>query len=226
MDKLGGSGRADTIVASLPTGKFGGSQVYPRAVKPSVEFLIIVATAPITLALVFILALLIATDGSNPFYTQVRVGRNGKLFRIWKLRTMVPNADRMLAAYLASDDTAREEWEKTQKLKKDPRVTRLGRFLRKSSLDELPQLFNVLNGTMSLVGPRPMLVNQQESYPGSSYYKMKPGITGVWQVYARNESGFSQRAKYDDLYHRVMSWRTDATLLFKTVGVVFRSTGH
>ena len=139
---------------------------------------------------------------------------------------MVHNADKMLEQYLARNPSARAEWDSTQKLKKDPRITFFGQFLRKSSMDELPQLLNVFQGTMSLVGPRPMMVSQQPLYPGQSYYQMRPGITGFWQVSDRNNCEFSDRSHYDDRYYREMSFKTDIGLLVQTVGVVVKATGH
>ncbi len=143
-----------------------------------------------------------------------------------KLRTMVPNADEIFEDYLANNPEAREEWDSTQKLKNDPRITKFGRILRKSSLDELPQLWNVLTGEMSLVGPRPMLPVQRELYPGLAYYALRPGITGPWQVSDRNTVEFSKRAEFDREYYVQMSFATDIGLLFKTVGVVFKGTGY
>ena len=116
---------------------------------------------------------------------------------------MVHNADELLEAYLAENPAAKLEWDATQKLKRDPRITLVGRILRKTSLDELPQLWNVLNGTMSLVGPRPMMLCQRASYSGQSYYNLKPGITGLWQISDRNESEFIARVRYDDVYDRI-----------------------
>lgn len=139
---------------------------------------------------------------------------------------MIVNADAQLETYLASDPTARAEWDSTQKLKVDPRITRFGRILRKSSLDELPQLWNVLKGDMSLVGPRPMMPCQRDLYPGSAYYRLRPGITGPWQVSRRNESTFADRARFDTDYDRTLSLGTDIGLLISTVRVVVRATGY
>ena len=175
--------------------------------------------------LILLMAALIALDGHTPFYSQLRVGKEGRVFRIWKLRSMVHDADALLEAYLAENAAARLEWETTQKLKKDPRITFVGRVLRKTSADELPQLWNVLTGTMSLVGPRPMMVSQQASYPGKAYYRLRPGITGPWQVSDRNNCHFVDRAGYDDLYEQTLSLRTDLALLLRTVTVVLRGTG-
>lgn len=118
------------------------------------------------------------------------------------------------------------EWESTQKLKHDPRITRFGRFLRKSSLDELPQLWNVLKGDMSLVGPRPMLPEQRGLYPGLAYYELRPGLTGTWQVSERNESTFSKRAEFDRGYFESLSFLGDLNVLARTVSVVLRGTGY
>jgi lipopolysaccharide/colanic/teichoic acid biosynthesis glycosyltransferase len=139
---------------------------------------------------------------------------------------MVVDADSRLLDLLERDPEAREEWAETQKLKHDPRITPLGRFIRKTSLDELPQLWNVLIGDMSLVGPRPFMPDQQVLYPGVAYYSMRPGLTGYWQVRERNGTSFAGRAMHDDDYCREMSLLTDLRLLVATVSVVVGQTGH
>ncbi|RBO52887.1 sugar transferase [Rhodovulum sp. BSW8] len=204
----------------------GGWGVYRNIFKRIVDLALVLLSAPFSVPLIAFLALLVALDGHKPFYTQLRVGRNGRYFRIWKLRTMVPDADRILEAYLVRNPAARREWDATQKLKHDPRITRVGKVLRKLSLDELPQLFNVFNGTMSLVGPRPMMVAQQLFYPGQAYYRLRPGITGLWQVSDRNDCDFVGRVGYDDLYDQELSLRTDLGVLVRTVSVVVRATGY
>jgi lipopolysaccharide/colanic/teichoic acid biosynthesis glycosyltransferase len=138
---------------------------------------------------------------------------------------MILDADQKLETYLASDPAARAEWDEKQKLVHDPRITRVGRLIRKSSLDELPQLLNVLMGDMSLVGPRPMMPDQRALYPGRAYYDLRPGITGPWQVSERNETSFADRARFDDKYHHDLSLATDLRLLGCTVKVVLRATG-
>ena len=213
-------------IAAAATNSVGRKSLYGRVGKRSVDILLIALTAPLTVPLIALMAVLVFLDGGNPFYTQKRVGRKGRSFRIWKLRTMVPNAKDELERLIVSDDAIRQEWESTQKLKRDPRVTRIGRILRKTSLDELPQLINVLVGDMSLVGPRPMMEEQKSMYPGSSYYVLRPGITGMWQVSARNHCGFSDRAAFDNDYAANMSLGTDLGLLFKTVAIVARGTGY
>lgn len=200
--------------------------IYRHGAKRALDTFLIVASAPVVLPFILLMALIIACDGANPFFAQKRVGQNGKIFRIWKLRTMVADAESQLAAHLARNPEARAEWDRTQKLKRDPRITRIGRLLRKSSMDELPQLFNVLNGTMSLVGPRPMMVDQAPLYHGKAYFRLRPGITGLWQISARNESGFTARVRYDEAYDRCLSCWNDLGILLKTVRVVLRATGY
>jgi lipopolysaccharide/colanic/teichoic acid biosynthesis glycosyltransferase len=139
---------------------------------------------------------------------------------------MVMDAEARMAAHLARDPAARAEWEETQKLKADPRVTPIGRLIRKTSLDELPQLWNVLMGDMSLVGPRPMMPEQARLYPGRAYYSLRPGITGFWQISSRNETSFAGRAAYDTRYARRISFATDLGVLLATVRVVLRGTGY
>lgn len=194
--------------------------------KRAFDVIIVLMAAPAILLVIGILAVLVALDGGRPFYTQKRVGLGGRVYTMWKLRSMVADADNRLEAYLAKNPDARLEWDRTQKLKSDPRITAFGRFLRKSSLDELPQLWNVLKGDMSLVGPRPMMVCQRDLYPGRDYYDLRPGITGPWQVSARNESTFVDRARFDAQYNRDMSFKTDARLILATVRVVVKATGH
>ncbi len=205
---------------SKPTG------FYRRFGKRLFDTFLTLLAAPIIVPVVVLAAILIALDGHNPFYSQLRVGAGGKTFRMWKLRSMVHNADALLETYLMSNPEARIEWESTQKLKNDPRITTLGRILRKTSLDELPQLFNVLNGTMSLVGPRPMMLCQRASYSGVSYYNLKPGITGFWQISDRNECNFIDRVLFDNEYDKAATLRKDIWVLAKTVGVVLRGTGY
>jgi lipopolysaccharide/colanic/teichoic acid biosynthesis glycosyltransferase len=193
--------------------------------KRVIDILVVLVSAPITLPLVALLAILIRLDGAKPFFCQERVGRNGRIFTFWKLRTMVSGADQLLEGILAASPAARDEWNTTQKLKSDPRITRLGRILRRTSADELPQLWNVLIGDMSLVGPRPMLPQQQSMYPGSAYFALRPGITGIWQISARNEGSFASRAYFDTRYANIMSLTVDISILIKTIGVVIRGTG-
>jgi lipopolysaccharide/colanic/teichoic acid biosynthesis glycosyltransferase len=210
--------------AALPR-RHDGPGFYRTFGKRVVDIVAVVLAAPFVLPLIGVLACLVALDGGRPFYTQMRVGMGGRHFRMWKLRSMVIDADARLAAHLAADPEARREWDETQKLRHDPRVTRFGTFLRKSSLDELPQLWNVLTGDMSLVGPRPMMTTQEALYPSSVYYAVRPGVTGYWQTAGRGRTSFAARAHYDAAYVRELSLTTDMTVLIRTVGVVLRGTG-
>lgn len=200
--------------------------LYRRRLKRLFDLLAVLMAAPVILPVVTLLVLLAALDGGNPFYSQLRIGRGGKSFRMWKLRSMVVGAEARLEAHLAADPAARAEWDRDQKLKQDPRITVAGRILRKSSLDELPQLWNVVTGDMSLVGPRPMMPDQRVLYPGSAYYRLRPGITGPWQVSRRNESSFADRALFDHDYERDLSLGTDLRMLGATVRVVLHATGY
>lgn len=200
--------------------------LYRKRVKRVVDVALVLISAPVSILVITLLALAVMLGGHAPFYSQRRIGLNGREFRIWKLRTMVHRADAKLEAYLASNPEARREWDATQKLKDDPRITRVGRLLRKTSLDELPQLWNVLNGTMSLVGPRPMMVEQRPAYPGTAYFRLRPGMTGFWQISDRNDTTFAARAAFDDRYFRDVSLRTDLGILLRTVAVVCRGTGY
>jgi Undecaprenyl-phosphate galactose phosphotransferase WbaP len=173
-------------------------------------------------------ALLIRWSSNGPvFYCQTRRGRNGEVFRAWKFRTMVPDADRVLASHLASHPELRQEWDKDHKLKCDPRVTAVGRLLRKTSLDELPQLWNVLRGEMSLVGPRPIVDEEIPKYGAkyALYKKVRPGISGLWQVSGRNNTTYEERVGFDEYYVRNWSPWLDLYILGRTVKVVLTGDG-
>ncbi|HWK68782.1 MAG TPA: sugar transferase [Rhizobiaceae bacterium] len=195
------------------------------AVKRAIDILVTLAAAPFVIAIVGVLALLVRMDGGSAFYRQPRLGKDGKVFSIWKLRTMVPDADQRLQEYLMENAAARVEWDRAQKLKNDPRITALGHYLRKYSADELPQLLNVFLGQMSLVGPRPMCPEQRPQYPGNAYFDMRPGLTGLWQVSERNGCSFAERAMYDTRYAGSMSFATDMRILLLTPLTVLRGTG-
>lgn len=199
---------------------------YRDHLKRVLDVALVLLVLPVVLPLIALSALLVARDGHNPFYTQLRVGKNGRHFRLFKLRTMVTDADAILDSYLAENSAARAEWDADQKLKDDPRIIPMGHFLRKSSLDELPQLLNVLLGDMSLVGPRPMMVSQQAIYDGEGYYELLPGLTGLWQISDRNNCGFRDRVKFDDVYNEIVSFSIDMGVIFRTFRVVLRGTGY
>jgi exopolysaccharide production protein ExoY len=215
-------GTAKQVARTAP--RRGG--IYRKGFKRILDLVLVVLALPIVLPVVAMLALMIARDGHSPFYLQERVGRGGKVFKLWKLRTMVPDAKAHLEQYLAENAEARQEWDAYQKLTCDPRITVVGHLLRKSSLDELPQLWNVLKGDMSLVGPRPMMTEQRSLYSGSAYFSLRPGLTGLWQVSDRNESTFAQRAEFDAAYEQKVTFLTDVRVIFATVGVVLRGTGQ
>lgn len=201
------------------------SGAYRNGAKRLLDIVLILLAAPFVLPVVLLLAFAVSRDGGSAFYSQERIGRGGKVFRMWKLRSMIPDADKALEQHLASDPAARAEWDSTQKLRRDPRITPLGAIIRKSSMDELPQLWNVVTGDMSLIGPRPMMVSQKSLYPGTAYYLMRPGLTGLWQTVGRHRTTFAARADYDNTYARDLSLRGDIAILFRTVSVVFRGTG-
>jgi undecaprenyl-phosphate galactose phosphotransferase len=168
------------------------------------------------------------TTGRPVLYRHMRVGMGGRKFGCLKFRSMVPNADKLLEEYLASNAAARQEWATGFKLQNDPRVTPFGRFLRRTSLDELPQFWNVLRGDMSLVGPRPVTAPELEAYYGSNvclYKSAKPGITGLWQVNGRSSLTYEERVNFDVEYIRRWSLAGDIRILVKTVLVVISGRG-
>ena len=177
-----------------------------------------------------IVALMVRADGGPAFFAHQRVGRGGKLFGCLKFRSMVIDSQARLEALLASDPAARAEWEATRKLKNDPRITRIGRFLRSTSLDELPQLINVLLGEMSLVGPRPVQEAEIDRYYGASaahYMAVRPGITGLWQVSGRSETSYESRVALDVSYVSRPSLLADISILLRTpVAVLSRRGAH
>lgn len=210
----------------IRSGTLALSGFYRARGKALLDYVLVLLAIPVVLPLIGIVALIVAIGGGSPFYTQRRLGRKGVVFHMLKIRSMVPEADEVLAAYLASNPEAHREWNDKQKLCNDPRVTRFGRILRKTSLDELPQLWNVLRGDMSLVGPRPITVEQEALYPGRAYFEMRPGITGNWQVSDRNDSSFVDRVTFDEKYYRIISLKTDIVLLYRTIRVVIHGTGY
>lgn len=177
-----------------------------------------------------IVALMVRADGGPAFFAHQRVGRGGKLFGCLKFRSMVIDSQARLDALLANDPAARAEWEATRKLKNDTRITRIGRFLRSTSLDELPQLINVLRGEMSLVGPRPVQEAEIDRYYGASaahYMAVRPGITGLWQVSGRSETSYESRVALDISYVSRPSMLTDLSILLRTpVAVLSRRGAH
>jgi len=167
------------------------------------------------------------TDPGPIFFGHKRVGFDGQHFHCYKFRSMATNSAELLQKLLQSDPVAKAEWEASQKLRNDPRVTRIGRILRETSLDELPQLFNVLKGDMSLVGPRPIVDDEIPRYSHriSAYKRVRPGVTGMWQVNGRSDTSYAARVKFDSYYVRNWSVFLDVRILFKTIGVVLKRDG-
>jgi len=164
-------------------------------------------------------------DGGPAIFAQDRIGHGGRVFRCYKLRSMVVDSQARLEALLESDPAARAEWEATQKLKNDPRITRLGQFLRKSSLDELPQLWNIFMGEMSIVGPRPIVQNEIAKYGADFIYytDVRPGLTGLWQVSGRSETTYEERVALDVEYVREWSFFRDIKVILLTIPAILAS---
>jgi lipopolysaccharide/colanic/teichoic acid biosynthesis glycosyltransferase len=175
----------------------------------------------------FVAAAVFIGMGGPVHYWQTRLGQDGRPFRCYKFRSMVRGSDGVLARHLAQDAAARTQWEEFQKLENDPRITRFGRVIRRFSLDEMPQFFNVLKGDMSLVGPRPCMVRQRNLYGRSwaHYCHMRPGITGLWQVSGRNRLPYADRVAFDARYAAEWSLRLDAQILARTLWVVLSGDG-
>ncbi|MGB3148048.1 MAG: sugar transferase [Paracoccaceae bacterium] len=218
---------ANPCLAASPVGGF-----YRRHGKRLFDLIFVAAIAPVVLPLLVLILLLTwvlgRKAGLSPLFSQYRVGRGGKVFRCWKVRTMVAGADQLLADLIARCPETAKEWRERQKLANDPRITGFGRFLRRTSLDELPQLWNVLNGTMSLIGPRPFLPNQRALYSTGQtapYYSLLPGLSGPWQISGRDVSSFSDRRHFDDAYAASLGARSDLRILLRTFVVVLRGTG-
>jgi len=178
-------------------------------------------------AMFFIAVVLFSTDRGPILFGHERVGRNGQRFRCLKFRSLVVDSQEALRRHLEASPQARAEWEATQKLRDDPRITPIGRFLRATSLDELPQLFNVIRGDMSLVGPRPIVEDEVPRYADQieHYAAVRPGITGLWQVSGRSDVDYAQRVQLDSRYVREWSFAGDIVILIKTVKVVALRTG-
>jgi lipopolysaccharide/colanic/teichoic acid biosynthesis glycosyltransferase len=177
--------------------------------------------------IVLVPVLVALEDGLPVTFSHARVGRDGRLFKAFKFRSMVRDSQAVLAQLLATDPAAKAEWEADQKLKNDPRVTRIGRFLRATSLDELPQIINVLKGEMSLVGPRPVVQDELARYGDAAkiYLSLKPGLTGLWQVSGRNNVSYDQRVALDCEYAARQSLLLDISILARTVKVVLWRDG-
>lgn len=196
--------------------------------KMGLEMLFCIIAVVLGLPVLLVLALLVKLTSPGPvLYSARRLGRGGRPIRVWKFRTMYLDAENRLEELLENNPVLKREWERNFKLSDDPRITKLGKFLRRTSLDELPQLFNVLNGTMSLIGPRP-IVEAEIRYYGNTYEfrkRVKPGLTGLWQVSGRSQTSYRRRVMLDAYY--VMNWSIwlDYYIFFKTVWMVLSREG-
>ena len=211
---------------------FGQSKVAPYTIGGKSKRIFDVIIASITLIVflplfAFVVLLLKLTDPGPVIFRHIRVGQGGRRFACFKFRSMVLDSDKVLKTLLESDPAARKEWDRTQKLANDPRITPVGKFLRQSSLDELPQLINVIRGDMSLVGPCPIVPSELTRYGDklSLYLQARPGITGIWQVSGRNDCGYDRRIEMDANYVRNWRFSTDFVILLRTLGAVLAQRG-
>lgn len=202
------------------------SQIFRyRVIKRWLDCLLVIAAAPIALPILAVIGTLVVLTSPGPvFYSHRRLRRNGSFFSMWKFRTMCVNSAEVLEDYLAGHPEARREWNQTHKLRRDPRITRLGYFLRRYSLDELPQVWNVFNGSMSLVGPRPIVAAEVEKYAEyfGFYCRVNPGLTGLWQVSGRSTLSYPARVQLDRKYVETWSLTNDLKIILKT----FRSVAN
>jgi undecaprenyl-phosphate galactose phosphotransferase len=196
-----------------------------------IKRLLDIITALIGLVFVFPICIvvkisfLLMGDKESIFFKQIRIGKDGKPFMMYKFRSMVYNAEDLLKELL-KDEQHRNDWVKNQKIEKDPRITPIGIFLRKSSIDELPQILNVLKGDMSIVGPRPLVEGELEDHGGSKlYWKVKPGITGWWGSHGRSDVSYDERLELEYYYIRHLSFKLDVICFFKTITTVIRHKG-
>jgi undecaprenyl-phosphate galactose phosphotransferase len=204
-----------------------GARPAQSLAKRSVDIVLASAMLVALLPVLGALAIVIRLDGGPVFFRHRRIGADGRSFYCLKFRSMCMDAETRLKEYLAQNSDARVEWEKDFKLRNDPRITRLGALLRRTSLDELPQLLNVLKGEMSLVGPRPIVTAEIPRYGDAftAYLKCRPGITGPWQVSGRNDIDYRARVELDTHYASNWSLKTDIAILFRTLRAVFRRSG-
>jgi exopolysaccharide production protein ExoY len=221
------SGSASSVFASKRSPRHGSS-AGDGALGDACAILVGLAALMFILPLMVVVAALIKLDSRGPvFYVQRRAGRHGVVFACFKFRTMHTDATEVLGRLLAADADARREWELTRKLTRDPRITNIGRFLRTSSLDELPQIFNVVTRSMNFVGPRPILEDEAPLYGRSlrHYQSVLPGITGAWQVGGRSNTSYARRVAYDRHYAQHRSFALDCWILVRTVPAVCLARG-
>ena len=215
------------VAAASPVQTISGALIARQMVKRAFDLVLGIVLLVMLSPLLGVLAIVVKGDSGPALFGHQRVGRNGRKFKCLKFRTMVVNADRVLRELLENDPAARAEWERDLKLKNDIRVTPVGRFLRRTSLDELPQLWNVVRGDMSLVGPRPIIDQELERYGDDvDYYLMaKPGMTGLWQVSGRSDTDYATRVSLDVAYVKSWTLSRDIAILFKTFRVVVQGSG-
>ncbi|GJE28442.1 sugar transferase [Methylobacterium organophilum] len=203
---------------------FAARRTVDRAFKRSFDFSLAFSVLAILLPLFALVALSIwIVDGGSPFFRHARLGRGRSSFGCLKFRTMRIDGQEVLARHLAENPDALVEWNRTRKLKDDPRVTPIGRVLRKTSLDELPQLINILRGEMSVVGPRPIVEEEVERYgdAAQAYFAVRPGLTGAWQVSGRSDTTYAERVRLDRQYVETWSFLSDLKIILRTIPVVF-----
>ncbi|WP_027245279.1 sugar transferase [Leisingera daeponensis] len=209
----------------LGQSRLGG---YSRFGKRIFDILFALLLLPVLVPVILILWGVVRLDGGPGFFGHTRVGQNGKPFKCWKVRSMVVDAESRLQAHLDSNPEAAAEWERDHKLTNDPRINRLGRILRKTSLDELPQIWNVLRGEMSFVGPRPIVTKELPKYGSSvsAYLAQKPGITGLWQISGRNDISYDERVALDVAYLSCRGFFKDLKIILRTGAAVLGRTGR
>ena len=216
----------DKVEKEIKTNKKVLYKITKRAIDIIGAIIGIILLIP-TIILVYIARKILKEDQGPLFYKQLRYGKNGKIFKLYKFRSMCINADKKLKEYLDNNEDAKNEFEKTHKLQKDPRITKLGNFLRKTSLDELPQMINILKGEMSFVGPRPVISEEVEEYGVNKdkFLSVTPGLTGYWQVNGRSNTTYEERMLMELYYVENCSLWLDTKIFFKTFITVFKKEG-
>jgi exopolysaccharide production protein ExoY len=228
QDGAGAWNGAEWEQISLAVHELSTNGVHYRWVKRMLDIFIVCSFLPCLVPMLLIVAVVVRISSPGPIlYRQRRIGRFGQEFELWKFRSMYVNSDDILHSHLLADDEAAREWRQSRKLKVDPRVTRLGRLLRRTSLDELPQFLNVLVGDMSLVGPRPIVSAEKAHYRDAYFFytSARPGLTGLWQVSGRSDLSYHQRVALDESYIRGWNLALDIQILWRTARVVWQSKG-
>lgn len=229
--KFGRSNKTQLRLEKAPQqgiGKRGSGSALSGFAKYILDTTLAVAGLIVLLPMIgMLIVIVLVLQGRPVFIAHRRIGKNGVMFACLKFRTMVINADQVLTRHLADNPRCREEWNATRKLRKDPRVTPFGAIMRKSSIDEVPQLLNIILGNMSLVGPRPISAGEAELYGVhyADYIKVRPGLTGLWQVSGRNETTYGERVQLDVRYIRERTILGDLAILVRTIPAVLRSHG-